>query len=176
MRNHPLHLFKYCPCCGTSFFVVDSFKSKKCTQCGFVYYFNAAASTAAFITNQEGELLVAVRAKEPAKGTFDLPGGFVDLGETAEDALIREIFEETGLKVSNPVYLFSIPNIYPYSGLEIHTVDMFFEVKVDKTVPIRAADDVLELIWMKRKDINPEHFGLLSIKQSMVKWLDAKND
>ena len=66
-------------------------------MCGFVYYFNSSAATAIFITNRVGELLVVRRAKEPAKGTFDLPGGFVDMYETAEEAIIREVKEETGL-------------------------------------------------------------------------------
>ena len=175
MQNHPLCLFKYCPLCGSSNFHVNDFKSKKCDNCGFIYYFNSSSSTAAFITNYEGELLVAKRAKEPAKGTLDLPGGFIDLNETAEEAIVREIEEETGLKVENPVYLFSLPNIYVYSGMEIHTVDMFFDIYVDKSFPIRADDDVSELIWLKREDIVPELFGLTSIKQGVVKWLSLIN-
>ncbi|MCL2650682.1 MAG: NUDIX domain-containing protein [Candidatus Azobacteroides sp.] len=174
MQDHPLHLFKYCPVCGSSNFHVHNFKSKKCDCCGFIYYFNAASSTAAFITNQAGELLVAKRAKEPAKGTLDLPGGFVDMNETAEEAIIREISEETGLKVNSPTYLFSLPNIYVYSGLEIHTVDMFFEMNVSKIAHIHADDDVAELIWLKKENINPDLFGLNSIRQGIVKWLSAR--
>ena len=171
MQNHPLHLFKYCPLCGSVHFQVNNSKSKKCYDCGFIYYFNSAAATAAFIVNQNGELLVAKRAKEPAKSTYDLPGGFADISETAEETIVREIQEETGLIVKNPVYLFSIPNIYVYSDMEIHTVDLFFEVYVDKDFPIQAADDVSELIWLKREEVNPQKFGLTSIKQGVTKWL-----
>ena len=80
-----------------------------------------------FIRNSKGELLLVRRAKEPAKGTLDLPGGFVDMYESAEDAAHREVKEETGLDIAGCRYLFSIPNLYPYSGFEVHTVDMFFE-------------------------------------------------
>ena len=52
------------------------------------------------------------RAKEPAKGTLDLPGGFVDMYETVEDGMRREIKEETGLDVTEIQYLFSSPNVY----------------------------------------------------------------
>jgi len=171
-QSHPLHLFKYCPRCGSSQFKVNNFKSKKCDDCEFVYYFNIAAATAAFITDKAGRLLVAKRANEPAKGTFDLPGGFVDPNETVEECIKREIKEETGLTIENLTYRFSIPNIYTYSGFDVHTLDMFFEAKVNETSVVEAADDVSELIWMKPNDIDPEQFGLISIKQAVRKWLN----
>ena len=72
------------------------------------------------------ELLVCRRAKEPAKGTLDLPGGFIDKNETGEEGVAREVLEETGLKVKKAVYQFTLPNIYVYSGFPVHTLDMFF--------------------------------------------------
>ena len=172
---HPLHLFEYCPCCGSSQFGANNFKSKKCDNCGFIYYFNISAATAAFITDKTGRLLVARRASEPAKGTLDLPGGFVDPGETAEEAIMREIKEETGLVVDNLTYRFSIPNIYVYSGFDIHTLDMFFEARVNEFLEIEAADDVSELIWMEWDDVEPEQFGLTSIRQAVRVWLALNN-
>ena len=68
---HPLDLFRYCPKCGSASFVENNEKSKRCTDCGFVYYFNASSATVAFIMNEKDELLVCRRAKEPAKGTLD---------------------------------------------------------------------------------------------------------
>lgn len=168
---HPLELFHFCPRCGSSRFVEKDFKSKRCENCGFVYYFNSSASTAAFITDKEGRLLVARRSKEPAKGTLDLPGGFVDLNETAEEAMEREIREETGLKVGEVKYLFSLPNIYNYSGFDVHTVDMFFQCNVDDLSLLQPDDDVSELIFLKPEEINPELFGLNSIRKAVTIWL-----
>ena len=88
---HPLHLFKYCPVCGSPHFEEHNFKSKKCADCGFVYYFNSSAATVAFILNSKNELLVCRRAKDPAKGTLDLSGGFIDMFETAEEGVAREV-------------------------------------------------------------------------------------
>ena len=71
--EHPLSQFKYCPKCGSAHFEVHNEKSKQCADCGFVYYFNPSSATVALILNERDELLVCRRAKEPAKGTLDLP-------------------------------------------------------------------------------------------------------
>ena len=104
--EHPLSQFKYCPKCGSAHFEVHNEKSKQCADCGFVYYFNPSSATVALILNERDELLVCRRAKEPAKGTLDLPGGFIDMTETGEEGVAREVREETGMKVAKAEYLF----------------------------------------------------------------------
>ena len=123
MIGHPLEIFHYCPKCGSPDFEIHNGLSRHCANCGFTFYQNPRASTAAFILNEKGELLVARRGKEPAKGTLDLPGGFVDNDENAEQGMVREIKEETGLiiNVNDVKYVFSIPNVYHYSGMDILT-------------------------------------------------------
>ena len=91
MKQHPLHQFKFCPVCGQPTFVIHNEKAKECTHCGFVYYFNPSSAVACFIRNEAGELLLVRRAKDPGKGTLDLPGGFVDMYESAEEAAAREV-------------------------------------------------------------------------------------
>lgn len=167
---HPLEKFNYCPKCGSKHFDVNTEKSRKCDNCGFEYYANPSAATAAFIFNENGQLLVAHRAKEPAKGTLDLPGGFVDNNETAEQGIVREIKEETGLDINRVEYLFSLPNIYIYSGMEIHTLDMFFAAHISGSqVPV-AADDASELMWVAVDDLHTEQFGLRSIRQALYEY------
>ena len=165
--QHPLHLFKFRPKCGCNRFVENDFKSKRCDGCGFVYYFNPLAATVAIITNGKGEVLVATRSKEPAKGTLDLPGGFCDSYETAEEGVAREVFEETGLKVAAMRYLFTIPNTYNYSGMELHTMDMFFKCDVEDCDAVVAADDVAELQWISIEKLDSKDFGLHSISRSI---------
>ena len=121
--EHPLAQFKFCPKCGSPRFEVHNGKSKHCLDCGFTYYFNPSSATVALIQNGQGDLLVCRRGKEPAKGTLDLPGGFVDMFETGEEGVIREVKEETGLDVCRAQYLFSLPNLYLYSGFLVHTLD-----------------------------------------------------
>jgi NADH pyrophosphatase NudC (nudix superfamily) len=169
--SHPLDKFQYCPVCGSKAFNVHNFKSKQCEDCGFTYYANPCSATAAFIRNERGELLVARRGKEPAKGTLDLPGGFVDMDETVEDGMRREIQEETGLNVNEVRYLFSIPNHYLYSDMLIYTIDMFYEVHVGNDVNPIADDDAAALEWLPLEQVNPKDFGLQSISQGVARYL-----
>ena len=160
--------------CGSAHFEVNNFKSKKCRDCGFTYYANPCSATAAFIVNERQEMLVVRRAKEPAKGTLDLPGGFVDMGETVEEGMRREIKEETGLDVQDIRYLFSSPNIYMYSGMGVHTLDMDFLVPVSGELPaICAADDAAEAFWLLVSEINPDDFGLTSIRNAVIRFLNS---
>ena len=168
---HPLDLFKYCPKCGSKHFEIHNAKSKKCADCGFVYYFNPSAATVAFILNHKNELLVCRRGKEPAKGTLDLSGGFIDMFETGEEGVSREVKEETGLTVKAARYLFSLPNVYRYSDLDIHTLDMFFACEVEDTSRLVAADDAAECLWLALDDIHTEQFGLRSVRHGLQRWL-----
>ena len=170
--EHPLQKFMFCPVCGSKHFVVNNFKSKRCQDCGFTYYANPCSATAAFIVNDKQEMQVVRRAKEPAKGTLDLPGGFVDMDETVEQGMIREIKEETGLDVEEIQYLFSSPNVYMYSGIGVHTLDMDFLVPVHgDSVAVKAADDAAEALWIPIKEVNPAEFGLISIRNAVIRFL-----
>lgn len=167
--EHPLHVFRYCPRCGSADFTVNDARSKRCGSCGFVYYLNPSASVACFIRDKEGHLLVVRRRCEPAKGTLDLPGGFAELDETLEEALQREVKEETGLTLRSFRYLFSLPNRYLFSGFVVHTLDAFFEGEVDSFDEVKVADDAAEAIVLTPDALCPEQFGLASIKQALYK-------
>ena len=153
--EHPLNQFKYCPKCGSAAFEIHNEKSKQCTDCGFVYYFNPSSATVALILNEKDELLVCRRAKEPAKGTLDLPGGFIDMKETGEEGVSREVEEETGLKVKKATYLFSL-------------------CQVEDTSHFEAMDDVADSFFVPLCQINPEEFGLGSIKKGLKRFLKER--
>ena len=116
-------------------------------------------------------LLVVRRAKEPAKGTLDLPGGFSDMFETSEEGVRREVKEETGLDVTDTKFLFSLPNQYLYSGFLVHTIDMFYLCRVDETQQVKAMDDAEEAMWIPLQDLRPEQFGLTSIRKGVERFL-----
>lgn len=172
---HPLASFRYCPKCGSSGFPVNDSKSRKCPGCGFVYYFNPSAAVVALIMNDKDELLVCRRASAPAAGTWDLPGGFADCHETAEEAVVREVKEETGLDVVSAGYLFSLPNIYPYSGFDVHTLDLFFACRVDRASDPEAGDDAAELFFVPFAELTPDRFGLSSIRAGIRRLLEERD-
>lgn len=172
--KHPLSQFKYCPKCGSAHFDINNEKSKRCADCGFVYYFNPSAATVALIMNERNELLVCRRAKDPAKGTLDLPGGFIDMAETGEEGVTREVKEETGMEVEKAEYLFSLPNIYVYSGFTVHTLDQFFRCSVTDTLHYKTMDDAADVFFLPLKDIHTEDFGLGSIRKGLEIFLKEK--
>jgi mutator protein MutT len=169
--THPLDQFIYCPSCGAKSFEARNRKAKQCAACGFIYYYNPSAAVACFIRNPKGELLLVRRAKDPAKGTLDLPGGFVDMYETAEEAVYREVQEETGLTLTNCRYLFSLFNIYPYAGFNVHTLDLFFDCHADSFDALQANDDAAGLVILPPEALNPDDFGLQSIKKAIPIFL-----
>ncbi len=167
-----LSSFNFCPKCGGEF-VDNNFKCKRCTKCGFIYYFNPSSAVAAIIKNSKGEILVSTRAHEPAKGMFDLPGGFVDSYESGEQSVAREVLEECNIKVTSTKYLFSIPNTsYNYSDFEVHTLDMFYECQVENMSPLKAADDVATLQFISPKDVDIAKFGFVSVREGVRRYLE----
>ncbi len=169
------NLFRFCPVCGSASFVQQNVKSMHCSDCHFSMYINPSAAVAAFILNEKEELLVTIRAKEPAKNTCDLPGGFVDDHETAEEALRRELNEELGIEVSGVEYLFSLPNQYLYSGWTIPTLDLFYHVKIGTEIVPKAADDVAACSFIPLHKLDPQQFGLTSIRNAVSRFVETYN-
>lgn len=168
--NHPLKAFEFCPRCGSKQFNINDERSRHCTNCNLTYYANASASTAAIITNSKGKVLLTTRAFNPAKGMLDLPGGFVDMNETAEEAIIRELKEELNINIQNPKYLFSLPNEYEFSGITVHTLDIFFKIEIDDNTIIKTDDDVASAQFYDLNNVNIENIGLQSIKTAIEKF------
>ena len=162
---HPHSVFHYCPSCGKQSFEKDSFKSQKCSVCGFVLYTNASTAVAAIITNKKGEILLTKRAFEPAQGMFDLPGGFADPGETAEQALVREVQEELNLTIESYSYFSSFPNEYVFAGVLYYTLDMVFECEVASLEHIIPADDVADYAFLPITEDVIDGVGLSSVKK-----------
>ncbi|MDR3139990.1 MAG: NUDIX domain-containing protein [Treponema sp.] len=121
-------MFHYCPSCASPNIRFEREKLFRCPDCGFIYYHNIAAATGCVINTEKGIILL-VRAKEPALGKLDLPGGFVNPGEGALDGLRRECLEEIGWDPGPKVSLFaSFPNTYPYKDIIYRTCDLFFSL------------------------------------------------
>ena len=134
-------IFKYCPACGAKSLKIQSLKKHiTCSGCGFLYFHNVASASGAII-EYKSRVLMLVRGCEPKIGMLDLPGGFADYGESAEDATKREIFEELGINVYDLCYLTSAPNVYLYENVTYPTLDLFFTCTIDNPRDIVASSD-----------------------------------
>lgn len=167
-----MEIFQICPVCGSDTIKPDSAKSVLCPACDFTYFFNPAAAVAAIIVNTKNELLVAVRASDPGKGQWDLPGGFVDPGESAEEAVRREIKEELNLDIKSTTYFYSMPNEYVYKQVTYTTVDLAFICQVDDFSDIQAMDDIEDVMFISANDVELEKFAFGSIRTIVSRYLN----
>jgi NADH pyrophosphatase NudC (nudix superfamily) len=131
--------WKFCPRCGSPPTKLGQHPFS-CSECGFTHFFGPVSAVGAIATDPEGQILLLIRAKNPGKGMYGLPGGFIDAGETAEDALQREVLEEVQLEVTSHRYLASFPNEYNYKGFLLPVTDMFFVVDVVSFETMNASD------------------------------------
>lgn len=91
--------FRYCPECAGDLVreVIGGHRRLRCRKCGEIHYENPLPATAIVARNEKGELLLVRRGEPPNLGEWCLPGGFVEIGETAHQGALREFKEETGL-------------------------------------------------------------------------------
>jgi 8-oxo-dGTP diphosphatase len=98
--------YQYCPFCKKELKIkIEEDKPRKwCPDCDWTYYPRVAMSVSALI-KKDNQVLMVKRARQPFKGTWVLPAGFLDYGEHPMQALEREIKEETNLKVKQSKFL-----------------------------------------------------------------------
>ena len=108
-------MYKFCPQCGGRLErrLIKAGEPERlvCSACRFVFYLDPKLAVISIIPKDGGVVMVR-RAIEPGKGLWVVPGGFVDMGEPVEEALVREIQEETHLtvKVDRFIQVYSYPN------------------------------------------------------------------
>ena len=142
--------YNFCYLCGATTKPVSDHDTThwQCTQCAQTYYANPKPATAAVLVDENYKVVVAVRARDPHKGRYDLPGGFIDDGEYVEQALARELIEELGLAASDYsglTYLSSGVDLYPWGHETYSVVAMAFTARIDSSVSLRPQDDVAAL-------------------------------
>ncbi len=167
-----LQYFGFCPKCGSNCFKSHNHgRSYQCEACHFQYFINNSAAVACLIFNEQGDILLTRRAVEPNLGMLDLPGGFVEPMETAEEAIVREIKEELNLNVTRMKYLVSFPNLYPYSNFVVPTIDLAFLCETESMAHLKAGDDVASVEFHKPEKIDLNDLCSESMKQIIQFYL-----
>ena len=187
-------MFNFCPSCASKKIDFKDGKVFRCPDCAFVYYHNIAAANGCLIVvpYADGEKLVlTVRAKEPAAGKLDLPGGFVDIGEGILEGLYREIQEEIGWTPPVPAssgslsqdlssvfkFLTSFSNVYEYKGISYNTCDLYFYIIAHGLKPeyLQAEKaEVSEIVFIKPEEINLDQLAFQSTRKAIEAWLQKK--
>lgn len=147
MALHPHQYYHFCPRCGAPLELaqVEHQERLRCTKGDFVFYQNPHAAVAAAIVNDRHEVLLVRRAIEPAKGTWDVPGGFVDWGEEPASALRREMQEELGVTMTIDKPLTNAHGWYEARGLKVSVNILYYTGAI--AGDITPADDVDAFQW-----------------------------
>jgi 8-oxo-dGTP diphosphatase len=105
------------------------------------------------IVIREGKILLVKRGREPFKGRYALPGGFVEEGETAEAAAARELMEETGVRATAE----RLHGVYSEPGRDPrgHTASVVFVMRY-VSGETRGGDDAASAEWLPLESLPSE--------------------
>ena len=139
---------RFCGRCGTPSQTGAKERSLVCPKCGHVEYPSIPPSV--LVAVRDGERLLLTRYNRPGTPRYVLVAGYVEAGETAEQAAAREVMEETGVRIKNLRYLGSQP--WGLSG----TLSLAYAAELDGSDKITWDEEELsEACWVHRKDVPP---------------------
>jgi 8-oxo-dGTP diphosphatase len=143
-----LHGWKFCPRCRSA--LAADGTALRCGECGLVVYPNPAVAACALV-ERDGRLLLVRRAGDPERGKWDLPGGFVDEGELPEDAVRRELREETALEIELGPFFGVWTDWYGDAADAAYNVILVW--RATAAGEPEPADDVSEARWFARDEL-----------------------
>jgi NADH pyrophosphatase NudC (nudix superfamily) len=144
-------------------------KSVRCPNCGLVVYANPAPTASAIVLDEEDRVLLARRASDPGAGLWDLLGGFIDEGEEPLAALVREVDEETSLRVEPGAYLGAYPDRYGGDG--IFTLNLYWLARIIGGEISLDEEELREVAWFGAEDLpGPAEFAFANTLQALRDW------
>jgi ADP-ribose pyrophosphatase YjhB (NUDIX family) len=122
------------------------------------------------VLDEAGRVLLGRRGIEPFRGLWDTPGGFVEPGESLEEAVRRELREETGVEIAVGRLIATIPDFYGEGDGADPTLNAFYECTIAAGVPL-ADDDVAELQWFEPDALPPpEQLAFACVRSALGQW------
>ncbi|MCQ6253876.1 NUDIX hydrolase [Methanocaldococcus sp.] len=123
------------------------------------------------IVEKDNKILLIRRKNNPFKNCFALPGGFVECGETVENAIVREVYEETGLitKVKSLLGVYSSPDRDPRG----HVISIVFILNIMRG-ELKAGDDAKEAKFFDINNLPKLAFDHKKIIEDYMRWKDGK--
>ena len=149
-RWYELH--RFCGRCGRKTIHSEKERAIICPACGHTYY--PRISPVVIIAIVDGDRILLTRYNRGGYRRHALVAGFVEIGETFEDAVRREVMEEVGLRVKNIRYIESQP--WPFSSSLI--AGFCADVDGDPSVHLNTdgGEELAEAVWFDRKDVEDE--------------------
>lgn len=143
--------FNFCPRCGSSLKLEkhdhDAVLVCQNAVCHFYFWQNSKPTVCIVISNEKGEVLMTIRAREPEKGKLDLPGGFLQEGEHPDDGTKREAQEELGVSVAVTGYLGFVIDEYTEDNHTEHTLNIGVKANIMEGTP-HAASEIHSVVWV----------------------------
>jgi NAD+ diphosphatase len=151
---------RFCGACGSGTFRMAGERCFKCTNCGHMAY--PRISPAMMVLIRKGDsFLLALHTQSPSKRFVPL-AGFLEAGESIEEAVHREVFEEVGLRVHNLRYFGSQSWPFPHSLMIAFTADYLDgEIRTDP-------NEIMEARWFGPDDEWPERVPHVSVSSVLV--------
>lgn len=155
--------WRFCPRCATP--LTQGSKPLHCAACGSDYWSNPVPGAQALV-EREGRVLLGRRRFDPSAGLWDVPGGFLEETEHPDDALRRELREETGLEIEPTEYLGTW--LQAYDG---RTVLCLTWVARAVGGAERPGDDLVELRWFPPDELpEPHELAFDSFAEILSLW------
>ena len=145
--------WRVCPRCGGR--LRHEQGRVECGACSFVFYANPKPTACALVVDDEGRILLVRRATEVENGKWDLPGGYLEEGEHPEDAVVREVREETGLEIEVGELYGVWMDWYGDAPDAASTMNLYWLARAVGGEP-SAADDVDALAWFAPDELPPD--------------------
>ncbi len=166
-----LDVYRFCPTCRAN--LENSGLHKFCKNCRTHVYISPTPAVAVVMENESGELLLIKRALNPFKNWWDMPGGFVERGESLEEGAAREIKEETGLTVDKDslVYLDSYVADYEFEEIDYELIVVMFKIDIPSSANVVVADDANAFKFVKKSEINIDEIAFKQQREFLKKYL-----
>lgn len=143
----------------------DSRRRMVCLDCGFVHYLNPRP-VAGTIPVRDGKILLGRRDIEPRRGFWVFPGGFMDVGESAEEAAKRETLEEMHLEVTN------LELLGVYTRIEQGVVVIVYEAEA--VGDAEAGHETSEIAWFAAHEIPWEEIAFDTTEAALRAWVERR--
>lgn len=142
----------------------------QCKSCGYRNYINPLPTTTAILLNENDEILLIKRDVEPGKGSWDTPGGFIDIGENAEDGMTREIKEELGIDLKDFEYLGSYEDTYLFDGVDAVVIGFTYAGRLGGQ-EIKINSEASEYRFFKFEDLPMDNIAFKGVKEALGDFL-----